>query len=249
MYKIPAKTLFVGKKLIFLTTCHSTNDEAYAIMSSGGLPEGSMIVTDEQTQGRGQMGNTWESEPKKNLTFSIIFKPGFLPVAEQFRLTQAISLGILDALNPFASEFSIKWPNDIYHGTKKIGGILIQNVLSGKKIEYSIAGIGLNVNQRIFDNADAQSLARITGQDQDRQELLVALAEAIERRYLDLKNRRYDRLHQDYLSSLYRFGEDHLFRAGEIFSGRIIDVLPSGELVMDTRWGERNFWFKEVEFV
>jgi BirA family biotin operon repressor/biotin-[acetyl-CoA-carboxylase] ligase len=249
VYKIPAKTLFVGKKLIFLTSCHSTNEEAYAIISSGGLPEGSVIITDEQTKGRGQMGNTWESEPQKNLTFSIVFKPDFLPVNEQFRLTQAISLGILDAFNPIFTGFSIKWPNDIYYDTKKVGGILIQNILSGRKIEYSIAGIGLNINQHSFENVNAISLARITGRGQDREELLEELVVAIEQRYIQLRNRKYSRLHEDYMSRLYRYGEDHLFRAGQIFSGRIIDVRPSGELVMDTRTGERDFWFKEVEFI
>ncbi|MEJ2005936.1 MAG: biotin--[acetyl-CoA-carboxylase] ligase [Cyclobacteriaceae bacterium] len=249
MYKIPAKTLFVGKKLIFLTSCHSTNEEAHARMNEGGLPDGSIIITGDQQKGRGQMGNSWESEPGKNLTFRIVLYTKILSLSFQFRLTQSVSLGILKTLHPFAPGFSVKWPNDIYHNDTKMGGILIQNVLAGSNIDHSIIGIGLNINQLIFSSPNATSLAKITGTLHSLNDLLGELAVDIEKYFLELKNNRHDSLHRNYINQLYRFGEDHLFKAEDVFSGRIIDVRPSGELVVETLNGERNFWFKEIEFM
>jgi len=249
VYKFPAKTLFVGKKLVFLTSCHSTNEKAYDIMSSGGLPDGSVVITDHQTKGRGQMGNPWEAEAGKNLTFSIILKPIFLSVAEQFRLNQAISLGILDALCELTTGFSVKWPNDIYFNDRKVGGILIQNVLSGRKIDYSIVGIGINVNQQNFQEPKAISLSNICDREIPLSEIFTAIISAVELRYLMLRNGAHARLHSDYINQLYRFGEDHLFKSEDVFSGRIIDVRPAGELVVETRSGLMDFRFKEVEFI
>ena len=138
MYKILAKTVFVGKKIIFLPSCHSTNEVTSSFLENGGLPEGTIVVTNKQTAGRGQRGNTWESEPEKNLTFSTIFKPDFVSLAHQFQLNIVVSLGILDALNTIKEGFQVKWPNDIYYGNKKICGILIQNSIVGKKITSTL---------------------------------------------------------------------------------------------------------------
>jgi BirA family biotin operon repressor/biotin-[acetyl-CoA-carboxylase] ligase len=250
VYKYPAKTLFVGKKLDFLPTCHSTNEVAYDRMREHDLQEGYVIITNKQTKGRGQMGNSWESEPGKNLTLSVVLKPHFIRVEEQFRLTQAVSLGIVDMLSEYGNSFSVKWPNDIYYEDQKICGILIQNVIRGKSIDYSIVGIGLNVNQSEFNDPKAVSLKSVTGDDQiDLNLILIKLLHRLEMRYLQLRSGKYDQLHTTYLDHLYRFGEDHLFRSGELFSGRIVDVLPSGMLIIDTKNGQRNFMFKEVQFV
>ncbi|MCA6077972.1 biotin--[acetyl-CoA-carboxylase] ligase [Fulvivirga sedimenti] len=239
----------MGKKLVFLTTCHSTNEEAYDRIGKEAIPDGTVIITDDQTRGRGQMGNTWESAPGENLTFSLILRPSFLAVNEQFRLTMAISLAMLDVLKSFSSGFSVKWPNDIYHLDRKVSGMLIQNTLKGRQLDYSIIGIGLNLNQQNFSYPAATSLSRITGKEYNLQDIFESLLSQIEGRYLILKNDHERRQKKEYLQNMYQFGEDHLYKSGEVFSGRIIDVRPSGELVMETPRGERDFRFKEVEFL
>ena len=249
MYKIPAKTLFIGKKLEFLPSCHSTNDEASARIGKGPLEEGMVIITAYQTRGRGQRGNTWDSEQDANITFSVILKPSFLPAGEQFRLTQAVSVALTDVLNKYQLGFMIKWPNDIYHNSRKVSGILIQTTLNGPYLENAVVGIGLNVNQQSFAIERATSLALITGQQYDLQEVFENLAQALEQRYLQLRDSRFDGLHQDYMDVLYHFGEDHLYKSNHVFSGRIIDVRPSGELVVETGAGEEEFRHKEIEFL
>ena len=145
---INPNTLFIGKKIVYLPNCHSTNDSALSILGSNDVFEGTTIITSRQTSGKGQKGNRWQSEPGKNLTFSIILKPGFLDVKQQFKLNFAVSLGIFDFLSSFfKSHVKIKWPNDIYYKDSKIAGILIENSIRSMKMQHSIVGVGLNVNQ------------------------------------------------------------------------------------------------------
>lgn len=133
-----------------LDTCPSTSSEFSA---PGECPHGAVIATREQTAGRGQRGNSWEAEPGKNLTFSILLRPAALLAARQFELSMVVSLAIadaIDALLPEGVKTAVKWPNDIYIGNEKVCGILIENRLSGPYIDSSIAGIGININQRRF---------------------------------------------------------------------------------------------------
>eukprot|EP01137_Pigoraptor_chileana_P015025 Opistho-2@5140 len=107
-----------------------------------------VIITDNQTAGRGQRGNVWEASIGENLTFSLILKPNFLKASEQFQLNVAVSLGVLDCLSEYIDEdLKVKWSNDIYFQNQKMGGILIENTLQGYQIGYSVIGIGLNINQ------------------------------------------------------------------------------------------------------
>ncbi len=114
------------------------------------LPEGTIVYCDIQRSGRGQRGNSWESEPFKNLTFSLLLRPEHIPANRQFLLSEIVSLATVDVLNRYATGFSIKWPNDIYWHDKKIAGILIENVLSGSTFSRAIIGMGLNINQKNF---------------------------------------------------------------------------------------------------
>ena len=127
MYKIPATTLFLGKNLIFMPECHSTNDTLLLLCQKENLPEGTLVITSSQTAGRGQRGNVWEAQKDKNLTFSFLLKPSFLPVIKQFYLNIFVSLGISDFLTTISGEkVQIKWPNDILLQEKKVSGILIE---------------------------------------------------------------------------------------------------------------------------
>ncbi|MBL6447168.1 biotin--[acetyl-CoA-carboxylase] ligase [Fulvivirga sp. 29W222] len=249
MYKIPAKTLFLGKKVIFLPTCHSTNDEAAHLLEKHPVMEGTIVITNNQTAGKGQRGNAWLTEPGKNLTFTLVLKPNFLSIVQQFNLNIVISLGIVDYLNSIRKGFQVKWPNDIYYKEQKICGVLIQNVLKSNRIEYTIVGIGLNVNQLKFPEEKAVSLAQVTGEIYDLQMALNSLCEYLEKQYMQLKRGELDALRNEYLNNMYRFGEDHLYKDKEVFQGRITGISEHGLLEIETYKGLRKYNFKEVEFL
>jgi len=254
LYNITPKTLFIGRKVLFLPTCHSTNDIAASLIREGEVWEGIIVITSDQTRGRGQRGNQWEAEAGKNLTFSVILKPTFVTANDQFQLNIAISLGIHDFLSVhFPKEaIKIKWPNDIYHKDRKLGGVLIENALKKYDIETSVVGIGLNVNQTAFANEKAVSMKMASGQSQDYnlEELLATLAESMERNYLLLKNGRQATMKELYLQNLYRYQTPHRFRQNDqIFEGQIEDVDAFGRLVVLTNGSLRHFSLKEIEFI
>ncbi|HYH55846.1 MAG TPA: biotin--[acetyl-CoA-carboxylase] ligase, partial [Anseongella sp.] len=141
----------------------STNNFAKELVAnSGPVPDGTVIMAEGQYGGRGQADNTWLSEPGKNLTFSLILNCEFLPPAEQFCLSMAVSLGVLGTVKrELGKEALIKWPNDIYFGAKKLGGILIENVLMGSLLRSSVTGIGLNVNQTHFPRLEGATSFRL----------------------------------------------------------------------------------------
>ena len=215
--------------------------------------EGTVIITDNQTAGRGQRGNSWEAISGENLTFSLILKPNFLKASDQFQLNVAISMGVFDFLSEFIDEnLKVKWSNDIYFGDKKMGGILIENSLQGYQIGHSIIGIGLNINQTKFSNEGATSLRNVTQNPlkYDLSELLKKLLENIEINYLKIKNNDYELLKIKYLSNLYRFEEHHYFRRnGRQFLGQIIGIDKTGKLGIETDGNVIYFDFKEVEFM
>ncbi len=255
MYKIPANTQIIGKKIIYLPTCHSTNDIASEI--SPQVEEGVVVITDHQTHGRGQRGNTWEAEAGKNLTFSVVLKPFFLPISQQFLLNIAVALAVSDALKYFfpspntANDLKIKWSNDVYYADAKLGGILIENTLEGKNIKHTIVGIGLNINQQTFSHAKAISLKNILQKDFSLPEILEKILECLEMRYLEIKDKKFQLLRQSYLRQLYWYKEEHLFcdDRGKEFVGKIIDVQDSGKLAIQVESGLHFFNFKEIIFV
>ncbi len=249
MYKSLAKPLFVGKTVHFLPSCHSTNDIAVDYANEGNFSEGAIVITHDQTAGKGQRGNHWESTPGKNLTFSILLKPQFVSIVSQFDLNIVVSLGILDYLKTFNDGFQVKWPNDIYYEDKKVCGILIQNYLKKQTIDKSIIGIGLNINQEVFKTSTATSLSKITGKAFTLQEVLENVASCIEARYLSLRAGSRKQLKSTYLDNLYWFGEDRIFKNGKAFSGRIVDISDEGRLQIETRQGIKSYAMKEVVFV
>lgn len=240
-------------KIIKLTEVDSTNYFALNLAMNPEIEEFTVVWADEQTSGRGQGNNFWESEAGKNLTFSIILKPCFLKIEQQFFLSKSISLAIANFLQPITGHISVKWPNDIYWKDKKICGILIENIVERNIIRNSIVGIGLNVNQEKFiSNApNPVSLKNIMKQDYDLEFCLKGMLLQIERFYQLLIEGRFDEINQQYLSCLYRFDEFATFKTGKkIFQAKIIRVEDSGELVLELTSGEtQNFFFKEIEFM
>ncbi|MCR9253613.1 MAG: biotin--[acetyl-CoA-carboxylase] ligase [bacterium] len=249
MHKFFAKPLFLGKNVIFLPECHSTNDYALNALNKPDIREGTVIITDNQTKGRGQRGNIWVSEPGKNIILSLVLEPGFLQISQQFGLTLVTSLAVYDLLSQYVPQVRIKWPNDIYIGEKKTAGILIENSLRNNKIEHAVIGIGININQQGFLSNLATSLSLEKGEVLEREALIEELLVFIEKWYLKLKKGQTE-LRDEYLSRLYWFKENRVFEdaAGE-FEGSILGVDPLGRLVVKTTSGQRVFDIKEVKFI
>lgn len=215
-----------------------------------------LLVAGEQFAGRGQRGNYWEAESGKNLTFSFRFIPEGVKPMEQFAISEAVSLGILDYLEDETAA-RIKWPNDIYVDDKKIAGILIEHSVMGTRISNTIVGIGLNVNQTEFrsDAPNPVSLSQLTGRKYDLEEEAKKIGKSLEKRLADIADtaKRED-LHQDYLSNLWRNdGKVYRFadcRSGEEFKGKIETVEPSGHIVVKKESGLKDrFAFKEISFI
>jgi len=252
LYKIPASTLFLGKNLVFMPECHSTNSYSLQLCQQSPLaPEGTVVITDNQTAGRGQRGNTWITQPGKNLTFSILLKPAFLSVKDQFYLTVFTSLSLRDYLHhKGCSNVRIKWPNDIYVGSKKICGILIENVVSGNRFSNVVIGIGLNVNQDQFDVDTATSLRLSLNQSFDLQSELETLLAFVEARYLKLRQNDLQSMMHEYLSLMYWRGEAHMFSTNDnYFEGTITGLDENGRLKILTSSGENLFEVKEISYV
>ena len=185
---------------------------------------------------------------------SVIYYPSFLPARESFLLNQVFSLAVSDAVGLLAaSQPAVKWPNDIYVDGRKAGGLLVQNSLQGSRIQWSVVGIGLNVNQQEFDASlpMATSLARAFGRSFDRELLLAGLCQMLEKRYLQLRAGEQRIILQDYLSRLYRFGEDCWYElpSGERLWGRIVGVDAFGKLRVLHAQGESSFGLKEIVFL
>ncbi len=247
--------LFVGQNFIILKEVDSTNNFLKELLSnSKPLMEGTVIMAENQYAGRGQQQNGWHAEPGKNLTFSMLLKPAFLHLTDQFDLTRAISLGVFDALAPLlGGKLKIKWPNDIYYNDRKIGGMLIENLVQGGQIKNSIIGIGLNVNQDSFPAglSNATSIKQILHADYDLKTLLSEICRHIEAWYLKIKAGNILAVRQAYLSRLYWLNESKSFKTQHnVFTGAINDVRDNGLLVIKNNIGEEiEFSLKEIEFL
>lgn len=207
-----------------------------------------IVVAEYQTAGKGCGTNTWESERGKNLTFSMLIHPTDVPANRQFHITQIASVAMCETLKRYGcKEVSIKWPNDIYVGDKKICGMLIENRLQGSVIKDSIIGIGLNVNQREFlsDAPNPVSLYQLLGRETDLEELLKAFLDAFDNAYNSKTTC------SAYKEMLYRKGKDSPYKdKTTCFIATLTDVLPDGRLLlMDQQGQERLYAFKEVQFI
>ncbi len=243
----------IGNLIVRLDATDSTNNYANRQMREIVLSEGTVFLAYEQTAGRGQQKNVWESEPGKNLLFSIVLYPDFLEIRRQFMLSKVVSLGIYRALNKYVDSLKIKWPNDIYAGNQKLGGILIENSIMSGLLKSSVVGIGLNVNQTIFysDAPNPVSLQLLTNQHYDCEVILSEILSGINWYYALLRDGQEEAIDQEFISVLYRLNENHYFKAeDELFVGEIIGVNEIGQLLIRKTDGTIDgFHFKEVEFL
>jgi BirA family biotin operon repressor/biotin-[acetyl-CoA-carboxylase] ligase len=222
-------------------------------MRESEVTEGTVFLAYEQTSGRGQHKNFWESEPGANLTFSVVVYPDFLEIRHQFMLSKVVVLGIYKALYKYVDNLKVKWPNDIYAGTKKLGGILIENSIMYGLLKSSVIGIGLNVNQIQFtgDAPNPVSLKNLTNEHYDCDRILSEVLSGINWYYNLLREGEEEQIDEEYTSKLYRLNEVCQYRTeDEDFEGEIIGVNEIGQLLIRRSDGKiLDFHFKEVEFL
>jgi BirA family transcriptional regulator, biotin operon repressor / biotin---[acetyl-CoA-carboxylase] ligase len=229
----------IGHEIIRLTEVDSTNRYFMDWLLRERPEEGTVVITGSQTAGKGTDGSVWESERGLNLTFSFILYPSFLAPGEQFYLNKAVSLGMADIVSeclPGRDDIRIKWPNDIYIGNHKLAGTLIQNGVKGSVFDFSVIGIGLNVNQVSFrgDAPNPISLKMSTGQDFDLDKVLLKTLEKIENRYDLLKKGMNEAMDIDYLEALYRFNmlSGFVYQGNQIIA-KITGVNRYGQLILE----------------
>lgn len=212
-----------------------------------------LATAEYQTAGRGAGNNHWESQRGKNLLFSLRWLPTDLPASRVFSVSEALALAICHALDDFAPGFTVKWPNDIYHGNHKVAGTLIENDLQGKNISSSILGTGINVNQTTFlsDAPNPLSLAQILGHEVERLDVLQGVMHHFSHYRQMLECGEYEALHTEYLSRIYLWHRPHTYRdTNGNFMASITNILPDGHLVLtDAEGTERRYAFKEVELI
>jgi BirA family biotin operon repressor/biotin-[acetyl-CoA-carboxylase] ligase len=240
----------IGSKVIQLSSVDSTNNYAAMLVSNDNAVHGTVILSDEQTAGRGQRGANWQSQSGSNLLMSIILKHDNLSVERQFLLTQVASLAVVDLLRKIGLSAQIKWPNDIYVGDRKICGMLIENNLSGAVIRSSIIGIGLNVNQSYFDLTTATSIKLEKGQSYPLQEILFSFIGSFNLFYDQLMSSRLQDIEDLYKRNLLGYEQKRIFEdeRGE-FLGMIRGVDPNGKLRMEVNGVEQTYDLKQLRFI
>ncbi len=231
------RTIKLGFPLIHLPSVDSTNKYAAAILSRENATEGTVILADVQTRGKGQGENIWLSDSGLNLLCSIILKPDFLPAFKQFYLSMCIATGISDYLNGLGIRSHVKWPNDILINGKKIAGILIENTILSQNLHTSVVGIGLNVNQVSFPPSipNPASLKGETGKSFDVGQLLVKFFPFLKKVLNQLYAEDFVAIKSRYLNCLWLLNTRATFTDQKgAFEGRIVDIAESGELVILT---------------
>lgn len=233
-------------------TVDSTNNYAMEQVHAGLANHGMAWFAREQTAGKGQRGKAWKTEKDSNIIMSIVLQPGYFNSQQQFLLSVAVALAVFDLFSKYAGdETKIKWPNDLYWRDRKAGGVLIENVFHGKTWKWAVVGIGININQVVFDDSlqNPVSLRQITGKEFD------AIALAKELYYLLMKNssalnKRADKdLLEEYNRNLYRLNRQvTLKKEGSNFTTAIKGVSAVGRL-MTSGDSEQEFDFGEVEWV
>ncbi len=248
-------TLFVGQKIIQLNEVASTNTYAINLLKDVKVLEGSVIIADKQSNGRGQRGNLWLAEPSMNLTFSCILFPSFLNASNHFYLSKITALALYDALTEIMKDsqhdIKIKWPNDILVNNKKIAGVLIENNFRAAQVQQAVIGIGLNVNQENFGELKATSLKACCTKTFSLKEVLAIVCKHLETWYLKLRNANgYSVVDGAYLNSLYLLNEwEHYAADGQVFKARISGVDDSGKLVVEMENNSlKKFDVKEIVF-
>ena len=240
-------------KIVKLNAIDSTNSYLKSLVKETSVENWTVVTAEYQTKGKGQFDNNWISDKGKNLTFSILTEFEEFSIDKQFYISKAISLAIYDTLSPILStKINIKWPNDILAEHQKICGILIENSVKKTKIKHSIVGIGLNVNQTVFQNLpNATSMKLISDKNFDLDELLEGLVGSIKKHVALLNTNDFDKIDSLYLKRLYKINIPTMFRDAKqtVFMGKIIGVSTEGRLRIELENETiKEFNLKEIQF-
>lgn len=245
------KDSLIGSQYLFLEQTDSTNTYCKNLLNQNPQPpEGLVVQAAEQTAGRGQMGSVWTSAKGQNLIFSCVVFPVFLPPTDQFYLNMAVSLSLAKVLDEYIDGIVIKWPNDIYAGNKKIAGILIENSLLGSKLQSSVIGIGLNVNQNSFVGLQATSLYMQTGIEYSLTHILQQWCVTFNHYYNLLKQRSFAAIKNAYMQRLWGYNKTVQYYKDDVLQSGIIRGINSlGQLSVEENGTWMHYNFKEVKFV
>ena len=240
-------------QIIKLNATDSTNNYLKQLLTDTALEDFCVVATNHQTKGKGQMGSEWISEKGKNLTFSILKTKLPLELHRQFLLSILVSLSIVKTLEGYnVPNLAIKWPNDILSDHHKIAGILIENIIKTNQIEFSVIGIGLNVNQELFKGlSKVSSLKTILGMPIDTDELLHKLIENLKYYFNLYTEKGEETLNTDYESYLFRKDKPSTFELPDhtLFTGIIRGVTEAGKLRVQMENDSKEFDLKELKLL
>ena len=241
----------IGRKIIHLENVDSTNNYAANLLLKEEIYSGTVILADEQTQGRGQRGNVWTSNSGENMLFSLFLTTEILSVNDQFLLSQFVSVSLIEMLKNIGINAEVKWPNDIYVKNKKIAGILIENQLSGSILKSSIIGVGLNVNQKSFENISATSLFNELGEFISIQSVLFSFIYELNKNWNIILSNKKDQILETYLSKLYQKDKVCSYKDDKgVFEAIIEGVTSNGNLILLSSEREKKYYdLKEVSFI
>ena len=240
----------IGRKIIFKESLSSTNNYAANLLKEGVLVHGTVIVSGEQTAGKGQRNSQWYAEPYKNVIFTCFVQYVNLSVDSQDAITHFVSLAIIDFLKEKNISAQIKWPNDILIGNSKISGVLIENQLKSHRCVSSIIGIGINVNQTTFGDWNATSMQLQTGMEYDIQELVFSLTQKLQNRFQQIQAMDFNSLKTEYLDMMWLKGQESEFEdQNGRFKGTIKDTDEHGRLLIETNGSVQTYDLKQIKFI
>lgn len=241
MHKTSGKSLFDIENIINLNECSSTNDFLIHLSKNSGCKEGTVVNSDFQTNGRGQRDNNWISEKKSNLTFSLLVEPK-LKISYQFYLNIISALTIYEVLFPILDmNIKIKWPNDIYFKNNKVAGILVENIVKNKKIQKSIIGFGVNINQRKFPISNAISIFNIKLIKSNKKKIFKSILTEFEKNYRLLINKEYETLFNNYSKSLYLLNKTVVCKENKNNMGVLKGITKFGKLLIKMKDNYKGF--------
>jgi len=242
----------LGKSVIYLPKCNSTNDELSDLAKKSNIKEGTILYTGYQAKGKGQRRNKWVAEPHKNVLMSVLLRPKRISLSKQYFLNIITGLAVIDVLDQLVQTPKyLKWPNDIYIGESKVGGILIESNVKEESPETVVVGIGLNVNQSDIPVPKATSVLSETHRFHEIENVIEKLLCKIEKWYNKFLGEKFLEIKSRYYQRLMWFNEFHEYRSSAgLFKGKITGTDEYGRLLIETVNGsERTFNPKEIGFI
>ncbi|MGB0934040.1 MAG: biotin--[acetyl-CoA-carboxylase] ligase [Lishizhenia sp.] len=241
----------IGHKIIHLERVDSTNNYVANLVKEKNLEHGTVILADMQTNGRGQRGNTWQSDPFANLTMSVYVTPKHLNQANHLVLNHCVSLALKSWLEEKLKHVNIKWPNDILIGKKKIAGVLIENNWQGNQLKHSILGIGINVNQDQFTHEKSTSIFLESGLRTTPRLLALEFCAVLEDYFKQLNTNTIPFLKKQYDEQLWlkNVKTEFITKQKERFSGKIRGTNDQGDLIIETQTNTLTFSNGEIQFL